>query len=253
MSHPVFRHRGGGRADVPEAALDALRAGLDGTSFAPGDAAYDEARSVWNAMIDRRPALVARCAGAADVARCVVFARRHRVALCVRGGGHNIGGRAVADGALVVDQSQRRAVSVDLEAGVAVAEPGATLGDLDAGTRPYGVVLPSGIVSQTGLAGLTLGGGFGWLSRRWGLTCDHLVGVGMVGADGEHVDADDDGHRDLMWALRGGGGGLGVVTAFRFRLRPLPDPLTAACSSTANARRRSPVSARAPPTAAPKS
>lgn len=207
--------------------MASFRRSLEGHSLAPGEPGYDESRRVWNAMIDRRPALIARCLGARDVQKCVRFARRHGVLLTVRGGGHNIGGRAVADGGLMVDLSHRREVTVDLSQGIAEVGPGVTLGDLDAATAPHGLVVPSGIVSETGIAGLTLGGGFGWLSPRWGLTCDHLVSVELVTADGEIVEASNRSHPDLMWALRGGGGGLGIVTLFRFRLRRLDGPVTA--------------------------
>jgi FAD/FMN-containing dehydrogenase len=192
-----------------------------------GDAGYDEARRVWNGMIDRRPALIARCRTVADVERCVRFARLHEVMLTVRGGGHHIGGRAVADGALMVDLSQWREVRVDPTRGTVEVGPGATLGDLDAATAPHGVVVPTGIVSETGIAGLTLGGGFGWLSPRWGLTCDHLLEVQLVTGRGDVLTASETSQPDLMWALRGGGGGLGIVTSFRFRLRPLDRPVAA--------------------------
>lgn len=211
-------------------AVETLRGSLDGSSVAPGEAGYDQARQIWNAMIDRRPALIAKCLGAEDVQRCVRFARRHRMPLTVRGGGHNIGGRAVADGALMIDLSERREVRVDVEAGVADVGPGATLGDLDAAAQAHGRVVPTGIVSETGIAGLTLGGGFGWLSRRWGLTCDHLLEAEAVTGEGEIVTAGDAGEgsvQDLLWALRGGGGGGVIVTSFRFRLRPLAGPVTA--------------------------
>ncbi len=219
--------RAGDVVSISDREVRAFRFALEGTSLIPGEAGYEEARRVWNAMIDRRPALIARCSGAGDVQRCVRFAREHGVVLTVRGGGHNIGGRAVADGGLMVDLSHRREVRVDLECGVVEVGPGATLGDLDAATAPHGVVVPSGIVSETGVAGLTLGGGFGWLSPRWGLTCDHLVAVELVTAQGEIVAASEATHPDLMWALKGGGGGLGIVTSFRFSLRPFDQPVTA--------------------------
>lgn len=227
MREQSFVDRRGEPIAVAPEDLRRLRESLEGTSLVSGEPGYEEARAIWNAMIDRRPALIAACADAADVARGVDFARETGVALTVRGGGHNIGGRAVADGALMIDLSGRRDVVVDAEREIAVVGPGATLGDLDAGTRPQGRVVPSGIVSETGVAGLTLGGGFGWLSRRWGLTCDHLVGVEMVAADGRVVVADDESDPELMWGLRGGGGGFGVVTSFRFRTRRLDDPVAA--------------------------
>lgn len=227
MNATTFHSSDGEPLTVPAAAVAELRRSLDGASLAPGDEGYEATRRVWNAMIDRRPALIARCDGAADVQRCIAFARRHGVPLTVRGAGHNIGGRALADGALLVDLSHRREVRVDRDAGTVDVAPGATLGDLDAATWPHGRAVPTGIVSDTGVAGLTLGGGFGWLSRRWGLTCDHLDSVELVTADGEAIQADDASRPDLMWALRGGGGGLGVITRFRFRLRPLEHDVTA--------------------------
>lgn len=236
MEHPTFTGRDGRPVTVPPREAEALRGSLDGSSLAPADAGYDEARRIWNAMIDRRPALIARCLGAPDVARCVRFARRHGVALTVRGGGHNIGGRAVADGALMVDLSGRREVRVDVEAGIAEVSPGATLGDLDAATQAHGRVVPAGIVSQTGVAGLALGGGFGWLSRRWGLTCDHLETAEVVTGEGEILTAEEDTHPELLWALRGGGGGVGIVTSFRFRLRPLAGPVIAGMTVHADRR-----------------
>jgi FAD/FMN-containing dehydrogenase len=204
-----------------------LRARLAGPTLAGSDAGYDEARTLWNAMIDRRPALVARCADASDVQQCVRFAREHGIALTVRGAGHNIGGRGVADDGLMIDLSPRRTVRVDAAERIAHVAPGATLGDVDRATAPHGLVVPSGIVSETGIAGLALGGGFGWLSRRYGLTCDHLVGAEIVTGDGEIVSATEESHPDLLWALRGGGGGCGIATSFRFRTLEL-DPMVTA-------------------------
>lgn len=227
MTPVSFGNRTGDPVSVSVHEVGALRLALDGTSMISGDPGFDEARRVWNAMIDRRPALIARCVGAHDVRRCVFFAREHGVVVTVRGGGHNIGGRAVADGGLMIDLSQLREVTLDLENGVVDVGPGATLGDLDAATSPHGFVVPAGIVSETGVAGLTLGGGFGWLSPRWGLTCDHLVAVDLVTSEGEILVASDATHPELMWGLKGGGGGFGIVTSFRFRLRPLDTPVTA--------------------------
>lgn len=207
-------------------ALRRLRARLAGPSLASGEEGYEAARRVWNQMIDRRPALIAGCAGAGDVQRCVAFAREHGVALSVRGGGHNIGGRAVAEGGLMIDFSRRRRVRFDPAQRVAEVEPGATLGDVDRATQAAALAVPTGIVSETGIAGLALGGGFGWLSRRYGLTCDHLLSVELVTADGETLTVDAERHPDLFWALRGGGGGFGVVTSFRFSLQPLGPTIT---------------------------
>lgn len=227
MRQTSFRDRRGDEVPVGRTAVQELRDSLPDGSSAPGDADYEESRAIWNGMIDRRPALIARCSSAGDVARCIAFAREHGIALTVRGGGHNIGGRALADGALVVDLSKRRGVAVDADARTATVEPGATLADVDAATAAHGLVLPSGIVSETGIAGLTLGGGFGWLSRRFGLTADHLREAEVVSGDGEILRvAEGNGHDDLLWALRGGGGGGGIVTSFDYHLRPAGPRMT---------------------------
>jgi FAD/FMN-containing dehydrogenase len=224
----TFRGLRGEPVSLAQGAVDeGLRAKLEGESLTPADSGYAEARRVWNAMIDRSPALLARCAHAEDVQRCIRFAGEHGLALTVRGGGHNIGGRALADGALTVDLEPRRGVRVDAEQRDARVEPGARLGDVDHSTQAHGLAVPSGIISETGIAGLTLGGGFGWLSRRFGLTCDHLTEAEVVTGTGDIVHAGDESHPDLMWALRGGGGGLGIVTRFRYRLRPVGPTVTA--------------------------
>jgi FAD/FMN-containing dehydrogenase len=208
-------------------ALATLRSSLAGETVAAGEPGYEEARQIWNAMVERRPAVIARCRDAADVSTCVRFAAERGVALGVRGGGHNIGGRALVPGGVMVDFSARRGVRLDAATGVVEVEPGATLGDLDRALVPAGRVVPTGIVSETGVAGLTLGGGFGWLSRRWGLTCDHLVSADVVTAGGDRLTVDEDRHPDLLWALRGGGGGFAVVTILRFASRALPGPVLA--------------------------
>lgn len=217
----------GAPVEPPSGDLAALRAALRDRTLAPGEPGYEESRRIWNAMIDRRPALIARCDAAADVQAVVRFAATHGVALGVRGGGHNIGGRALVEGSLLVDFSGRREVRLDEATGEVVAGPGALLGDLDRATAPRGWVVPSGIVSETGLAGLTLGGGFGWLSRRWGLTCDHLIGAEVVTAAGERLEIDERRHPDLFWALRGGGGGFAIVTSFRFAARRMQPTVVA--------------------------
>lgn len=206
---------------LASADLDRLREGLAGQVLTPASQGWDEARALWNGMIDKHPAVIARCAGPEDVAIAVGFARRHALPLAVRGAGHNIAGSALCDGGLVVDLSGLKRVVVDPEARTAEVEPGATLGDLDAATQPHGLAVPTGINSTTGIAGLTLGGGFGWLSRRWGLTVDNLLSVEMVTAGGERVRASAEEHPELFWAVRGGGGNFGVVTSFRFQLRPV--------------------------------
>jgi len=198
--------------------IDDFKAALRGQLILPDDAGYDEARTVWNAMIDRRPAMIARCAGVADVRVAIGFARAQHLPLAIRGGGHNIAGSAVCDDGLVIDLSGMKSVRVDPFARRACVEPGCTLGDLDHETQAFGLAVPVGINSTTGVAGLTLGGGFGWLSRRYGMTVDSLVSVDIVTADGELLHCSRDEHKDLFWALCGGGGNFGVVTMFEFQL-----------------------------------
>jgi FAD/FMN-containing dehydrogenase len=207
--------------------VDELKGGFQGEILLPGNAAYDAARSVWNAMIDKRPAVIARCATTADVVRGVNFARDNRQVLAIRGGGHNIAGSAVCDGGIVVDLSLMKAAEVAPDARRVTIGAGATLADLDAATQAHGLATPVGINSTTGIAGLTLGGGFGWLSRRYGLTVDNLESAEVVTAAGEVIRASATDHPDLFWALRGGGGNFGVVTRFEFRLHPVgPDLLS---------------------------
>ena len=206
------------RTGIPEDVLEALRSQLRGPLCLPGDRGYEEARVVWNAMADRRPAAIVRAAGAADVMNAVGFARQHRLLLAVRGGGHNIAGNAVCDGGLMIDLSLMKSVRVDPVARTARVEPGATLGDLDRETQAFALATPTGINSTTGIAGLTLGGGFGWLSRKYGLTVDNLLSVDIVTADGQLRRASAGENADLFWAVRGGGGNFGVVTSFEFRL-----------------------------------
>jgi FAD/FMN-containing dehydrogenase len=211
----------GSRSEVASAAVEQLRSNLHGPLLTPDSPAYDEARTIWNAMIDRRPALIARCTSAADVALVVRFAREHNLVLAVRGGGHNIAGNATCEGGLLIDLSQMRAVRVDQDARTAQVEGGATLADFDRETQAFGLATPLGINSTTGVAGLTLGGGFGWLSRRLGLTIDNLLSAEVVTATGDIVRASSDVNPDLFWAIRGGGGNFGVVTSFEFRLHPV--------------------------------
>jgi FAD/FMN-containing dehydrogenase len=211
------------KQDTPldEAAVAELRAHFRGPLLRPGDPGYDAARSIWNGMIDKRPGLIARCTGSADVIAAVKFAHAHRLLLAVRGGGHNVAGNAVCDGGLVIDLSQMRGVQVDPHLHIARVQPGVTLGELDHKTQVFGLATPLGMVSQTGVAGLTLGGGFGWLSRKYGLECDNLLSVDVVTADGRFVTASEREHADLFWGVRGGGGNFGVVTSFAFQLHPV--------------------------------
>ena len=192
-----------------------------GELIGPGDGGYDEARTVYNAMIDRHPALVARCAGPEDVARAIRFARDRGMALAVRGGGHNGGGLGVVDDGVVVDLSKLRTVDVDPVARTARVGGGCTWGDVDAATHEHGLATVSGIISTTGVGGLTLGGGHGYLTRKHGLTIDNLLSADVVLAGGELVTASADENPDLFWAIRGGGGNFGVVTSFTFRLHPV--------------------------------
>ncbi|WP_406003915.1 FAD-binding oxidoreductase [Streptomyces sp. NBC_00829] len=199
----------------------ALRTGVTGQLLSPEDVGYDDVRRVWNGMHDRRPALIARCLTAADVSAAIRYAGTAGLPVTVRGGGHNVAGSAVADGTLMIDLSLMRAVGVDPSAAVAEAEGGCLLADVDAATTPHGLACPAGVVSHTGLAGLALGGGYGWLGRKWGLTCDHILAAEVVLADGSIVKATPDEHADLLWCLRGGGGNFGIVTRFWLRLRPV--------------------------------
>jgi FAD/FMN-containing dehydrogenase len=210
-----------GKAAVAVPALEKLRKDLSGDLVVPGDEGYDEARTIWNAMIDKRPALVVRCREATDVQKAVVFARDRNLLLSIKGGGHNIAGSALCDGGLVIDLSAMNAVRVDERARRATVEAGATLGDVDRETQKHGLAVPTGINSTTGVAGLTLGGGFGWFSRKAGMTCDNVVSAEVVTADGKLVRASARQNPDLFWALRGGGGNFGVVTSFEFQLHPL--------------------------------
>ena len=216
-----------GKTTVSAAAIEAFAWQQRGDVLDASDVSYDEVRAIWNGMIDRKPALIVRCAGAADVVRAVRFARDNRLLVAVRGGGHNIAGNAVCDGGLMIDLSPMTSVRVDAAAKRAWIEPGATLADVDSETQSFGLVLPTGINSTTGIAGLTLGGGFGWITRKFGLTIDSLVSADVVTADGNLLRASETENSDLFWALRGGGGNFGIVTAFEFKLHDLGPQVTA--------------------------
>ncbi len=211
----------GREIDLKQETLGGLKMRLRGPVILPGDAGYEESRTVWNAMIDRKPAAVARCLDSADVIACVKFARENDLLLCIKGGGHNIAGLATADGALMLDMSLMRGVLVDPQRKVARAQAGCLLGDVDRETQVHGLATVLGFVSLTGIAGLTLGGGFGYLTRRWGWTSDNVVGMDVVTADARLVRASSDENADLFWGLRGGGGNFGVVTGIDYALYPV--------------------------------
>jgi hypothetical protein len=194
---------------------------LNGDVLRPGDPDYDAARAVFNAMIDRKPLAILRCRQAADVARGITFARENDLALSVRGGGHNVAGNAVCDGGIMLDLSPMKDLRVDPDHLRAHAGPGLLLGDLDRATQHHGLAVPLGVMSKTGIAGLTLGGGLGWLNGRYGLACDNLIGAEVVTADADVLHVSEDEHADLLWGLRGGGGNFGVVTSFTYQLHPV--------------------------------
>jgi FAD binding domain/Berberine and berberine like len=204
--------------DLTQDALDGLKLRLRGPMLTAGDAGYEDSRTVWNAMIDRKPALIVRCLGVADVIQCVQFARTHGVLLCIKCGGHNIAGLATADGGLMLDLSLMRGVWVDPRRQIAHAQAGCLLGDVDRETQVHGLAAVLGFVSATGICGLTLGGGFGYLTRQWGWTSDNVVGMDLVTAEGRLVRASAEENRDLFWGLRGGGGNFGVVTGIDYAL-----------------------------------
>jgi FAD/FMN-containing dehydrogenase len=207
--------------DLKQDAIDGLRMRLKGQMLLPGEPGYEESRAVWNAMIDKHPALVVRCLGVADVIACVQFARENNLLLSIKGGGHNIAGLATAEGALMLDMSLMRGVWVDPLGKVAHAQAGCLLGDVDRETQLHGFAAVLGFVSLTGIAGLTLGGGFGYLTRRWGWAADNVVGMDVVTADAKFVRASGSENTDLFWGLRGGGGNFGVVTGIDYRLYPI--------------------------------
>jgi hypothetical protein len=211
---------------LPPAALETLAASLGERLILPGAPRYDQARRVWNGMIDRRPAAIARCRGVSDILQCLRFARTYDLVVAVRGGAHNVAGFGTCDGGLVIDLSSMRGITVDARARTARVQGGVTWGDLDRETQVVGLAVPGGVVSTTGVAGLTLGGGQGWLRRTYGMSCDSLISANVITADGELLTASDTAHADLFWGLRGGGGNFGIVTEFEFRLHPV-GPLVA--------------------------
>lgn len=207
---------------IDQAAIAGLRKGFAGQIIVPGDPEYGEARTIFNAMIDRRPGVIAQCANVNDVVRAVDFGRKLGLEIAVRGGGHSVAGKALTDGGLVIDLRRMKAVSVDYTARTATVGGGATMSHLDRATEPHGLATTGGRVSTTGVGGFTLGGGSGWFDRKFGLACDNLLSVELVTADGKIVRASDDENPELFWALHGGGGNFGVATSFTFRLHALP-------------------------------
>ena len=206
---------------MPDLDIKSLRSEFNGQVFEPQDVGYDEARKIWNASVSKRPRVIARCSGIADVIAAVTFSRANNLLTAIRGGGHNVGGRALCDDGLVIDLSRMRAVHVDAAARRVRVQGGVTLGDMDRETHVFGLAVPCGIVSKTGIAGLTLGGGVGWLIRKYGMSIDNLLSAQVVTAEGKVVTASASENEDLFWALRGGGGNFGVVTSFEFQAHPV--------------------------------
>ena len=211
----------GSDLELTQEMLGGLRMRLRGPVLVPGDPGFEDSRTVWNAMIEKQPAAVARCIGTADVIECVRFAREHDVLLCIKAGGHNIAGLAAADGALMLDLSNMRGAWVDTQRNIVRTQGGCLLGDVDRETQVHGLAAVLGFVSLTGCAGLTLGGGFGYLTRRYGWTSDNVVGMDVVTADAKLVHASSQENQDLFWGLRGGGGNFGVVTGIDYALYPV--------------------------------
>jgi FAD/FMN-containing dehydrogenase len=227
MAGLQIKTRSDGEIILQEETVRKFKESLRGELIRIGEGGYDEARSIWNAMIDRRPALIASCLGVADVVTCVNFAREHGITLSIKGGGHNISGLAVSDGGLMLDMSRMRGVWVDPSVRTARAQGGCLLGDVDRETQVHRLATVLGFISNTGIAGLTLGGGFGYLTRRFGWTSDNVLSMDVVTADGRVLRASENENSDLFWALRGGGGNFGVVTSFEYRLFPVGPEIVA--------------------------
>ena len=206
---------------MPVLSTQPLQSSFHGELFEPGDAGYNDACRIWNASVQKHPALIARCSGVADIIAAINFAQENDLLTAIRGGGHNVGGRALCDDGIVIDLSRMRSVHVDPAKRTVRVQGGATLGDLDRETYPFGLAVPSGIVPKTGIGGLTLGGGVGWLLRKYGMSIDNLLSCQIVAADGEVLTASTAENEDLFWALRGGGGNFGVVASFEFQAHPV--------------------------------
>jgi FAD/FMN-containing dehydrogenase len=210
-----------GETFLTEEGVNNLKGMIQGDVLLPSHEDYDQARKIWNGMIDKRPAFIVRCTGPADVIDAVKFARTHDLLVSVRSGGHNVSGKALCDDGMVIDLSSMKGIRVDPNSGTARAQAGVTLGELDRETQVFGLAVPAGIVTTTGIAGLTLGGGIGWISRKYGLTCDNLISVDIVTAEGEYLTANKTENEDLFWGLRGGGGNFGIVTSFEYKLQSI--------------------------------
>lgn len=218
MTNPVIRKDG---SVLDEAAIEGLRAILRGGILRPGSDGYDEIRKIWNGLIDKRPSLIVRCAGAGDVVHSVRFARDHELVVSVRGGGHSIAGSSVSNDGLMIDLSPMKGIRVDPVRRTVRAQPGLKLGEFDRETQAFGLATTMGIATDTGIAGLTLGGGYGWLAGNFGLACDNLLSVDLVTAEGELITASERENADLFWGVRGGGGNFGIVTSFEYSLHPV--------------------------------
>jgi len=219
MARVKLKQHDGGAVDP--ALIDTFRQDFQGQIILPDEADYEQARQIWNASIDRHPGMIARCLGTADIMQAVTFARENKLLVSVRGGGHNVAGRALCDDGVVIDLSLMKGVHVDPTQRTVWVQAGATLGDMDRETALYGLAVPCGVISRTGIAGLTLGGGVGWLVRKHGLSCDNIIACEVVTAEGELVTASEESHPDLFWGLRGGGGNFGIVSSFLFRAHPV--------------------------------
>lgn len=206
---------------IEKALLDELRTKIRGSLILPEDPTYDETRKIWNAMVDRRPAFIVQCKEVEDIIQAVKFAKASRLLISIRGGGHNIAGRSLFNDMMLLDLSKMRSVVVNTKESTATVQPGATLADVDRETQAFGLAVPVGINSTTGIAGLTLGGGFGWLSRKYGMTVDNLISAEVVTVEGERIVCDREHHPDLFWAICGGGGNFGIISSFKFKLSPV--------------------------------